>query len=882
MNSGLQILQPEQAHITYRNQYTPYPYYVHSLHLMVRIADGRANVKSEAVYEAKGPIVPLVLQGQNQRVHDIRLDGETLPSPAYQLGAKTFTLLEPPVGPFTLSFETEIHPDANLSCEGLYRTNGLYCTQCEAEGFRKITFFPDRPDVLTIYTVRIEASATDCPILLSNGVCTETGLLEGGYHFATWHDPYPKPCYLFALVAGALQERIDYFTTSEGRKVTLKILADGAYIDQLEFAMQALKTAMRWDEDVYGRVYDLDVFHIVGVADFNIGGMENKSLNIFNTIRLLTRPDLSTDDDYIAILRIIGHEYFHNWSGNRVTCRDWFQLSLKEGFTVLREAQFAEHILDADVERIKDVTLLRAQQFAEDAGPLSHAVRPDQYIEINNFFTLTIYEKGAEVIRMLVNMLGEKLFRQGTDLYFSRHDGQATTCDAFIKCMEDVSGRDLTHFMRWYNQAGTPQITVHDSYDASTHSYKITLMQTTRPTPGQPEKLPLVVPVACALYNAQGADITPPEQRTLILTKPQETFTFNNIPARPVPSLLRGFSAPVTCATSLSDADYIHLMTHETDGFSQWDAAQTLMMRVFKRGLVAHGSGSLVPPEDNVISALANLVPKLAHTRPALLARILTLPDDNRVALDNAPINPAAIYAVRQQLEGAIATRLHHDYRKLCASLCDIDDMLADPLDSTAIGRRALKGRILGTMCKFDATYAVPLAEALYNAVSNMTDRISALSAVAPLTAPSRDALFDDFYKRFEGFENVRDKWFSLQARTMRPSILADIHALTAHPAFNLKNPNRVRALIGSFALHNMPGFHQTDGSAYVLLADAVLALNNQNPQMAASLLTAFRNWRDFIPALQSLMHAQLERIAQSGPLSDDVYEVVTKCLKAN
>ncbi len=869
---------------TYLKDYLPFPYLVNGVEMVVQIFEGTTRVTSHVKYAVKptpagihaGAHPDLELHGHGMKVHRVLLDGVALETDRYRLSRDGFVMPCPTDQPFVLTFETEISPETNTTLEGLYRSGDIYCTQCESEGFRRITFYPDRPDVMTTFKVRLEADAKTLPVLLANGNLIEEGPLPDGRHYAVWHDPFKKPAYLFALVAGNLAHIEGFFTTMTDRQVALRIYTRPADIDQAGFGMEALKQSFKWDEEAYGREYDLNIFNIVAVSDFNFGAMENKSLNIFNTSRILTRPDLSTDKEFLDIRRIVGHEYFHNWSGNRVTCRDWFQLSLKEGFTVFRENQFGQDMFDAEVERIDEVNLVRTMQFPEDAGPMAHAVRPDNYIEISNFYTMTVYEKGGEVIRMLHTLLGAETFRKASDLYFSRHDGDAATCENFVKCMEDASGRDFSQFMLWYHQAGTPTIHADGVYDAEKKQYRLTLKQTLPDTPGQTDKKAQHIPVAVGLLGPNGQDMI--GTQVLELKQAEQTFTFDNIGSAPVPSLLRGFSAPVHLDMEMPEADLRFRMVHDSDGVNRWDAGQTLMLKAFDRGLEAYARKEKLPTEDALMAALGGMIDAMKDDKRALLARMLTLPEDAIVAATHQPTDPAAIHAVRCHLEHVMGVALKNHLQALY-------DENATPgafsLEPDAVARRALRNIALELLVQADQAQGLKLAQAQFREGKTMTEKLGAMRAVSALSRPERDGLMKEFYEMFKDHQLVVDKWFSLQAGAARDSVIADIHALLEHPAFTWTNPNRVRSVLGSYALRNMTGFHHPSGEGYELLADAVIKLNGINPAVAARLLTPMRGWKMFKPDLAGKMKDQLERILHSGDLSPDVYEVVSKTLNA-
>ena len=861
---------------TYLKDYKPFPYAVGGIELTFRIFDGRTLVTSKTTYTRKGAKEDLALHGHNMKVHGVLLNDELLSPEHYRMGREGFVMPAPEAQTFTLTFETEIIPENNTTLEGLYKSADIYCTQCESEGFRRITFYPDRPDVMTTFKVRIEADKAALPVLLANGNLIESGDMPDGRHYAVWHDPFKKPAYLFALVAAPLAHIESHFKTMTGRDVALRIYTRPADIDQAGFGMEALIQSMKWDEEAYGREYDLDIFNIVAVGDFNFGAMENKSLNIFNTSRILTRPDLSTDKEFLDIRRIVGHEYFHNWSGNRVTCRDWFQLSLKEGFTVFRENQFGQAVFDAEVERIDEVNLVRTMQFPEDSGPMSHPVRPDNYIEISNFYTMTVYEKGGEVIRMLHTLLGADVFRKASDLYFTRHDGDAATCEDFVKCMEDASGRDLSQFMLWYHQAGTPTIHARGNYDANKKTYTLTMKQSLPDTPGQDVKNPQHIPVAIGLIGANGHDEF--ETKIVELTEEEQTFVFEGVGSKPVPSLLRGFSAPVILDMDQPEEDLRFRMIHDSDGVNRWDAGQALMLKAFDRGLIAYGKKEPLPEEDALVAALGQMIDAMKDDKRALLGRMLTLPEDAIVAATHQPTDPAAIHAVRCHLEKVIGTKLKDRLLALYEANATSG---AFSLSPDAVAKRALRNISLELLVSSDQVLGLKLARAQYESAVTMTERLGALRAISSLSRAERDGLMTDFYNKFKDHELVVDKWFQLQAGAARDTVIQDIHALLEHPAFTWKNPNRVRSALGSYALRNMTGFHHPSGEGYELLADAVIKLNGINPAVAARLLTPMRGWKTFVPDLSQKMKDQLQRILQSGDLSPDVYEVVSKTLNA-
>ncbi|MDZ7781976.1 MAG: aminopeptidase N [Halioglobus sp.] len=838
---------------------------------------------------AVAPDVPLELHGQELELLALDLDGEGLGESDYSVSGETLRVHKVP-DQFRLDCRTRIRPQDNTSLEGLYKSRNLFCTQCEAEGFRKITYYLDRPDVMSVFTVTIDADSERYPVLLSNGNSVDTAELPDGRHRAVWHDPFPKPAYLFALVAGDLVHLQDRFRTCSDREVTLRIHVEEKDLDKCDHAMRSLQDAMRWDEEAYGREYDLDIFNIVAVDDFNMGAMENKSLNIFNSSCVLCSPEITTDIGFQRVQAIVAHEYFHNWSGNRVTCRDWFQLSLKEGFTVFRDSQFSADMGSPTVKRVEDATMLRTAQFAEDAGPMAHPVRPDSYMEINNFYTLTVYEKGAEVVRMIHTLLGAEAFRRGADLYFERHDGQAVTCEDFVCAMEDASGVDLGQFRNWYAQAGTPRLQVSDVWEESAQRYTLTVEQSCPPTPGQPEKEPLVIPLAMGLIGEAGslplrrADEAPdPEtadntHTVLKITEPSQTFVFEGVAERPVPSLLRGFSAPVRLDYDYSAADLCALMSRDDDGFVRWDSAQTLATRVIQGVQSALEAGDEPAIDPLLATACANLLEDTALD-PAMVAEMLTLPSENYLAEQAARdggVDVDGIHRARQRvtqfLGGALEDILLARYRDLAS-----DEPYAP--DAGQIARRSLRNTCLALLVRGDDKY-LELASRQYDNARNMTDRLAALRVMAFY---GDDALRDNYLQRFHRDWRhevlVVNQWLQVQAAIPDEGAVARVQSLMQHEDFDLRNPNKVRALIGVFSTQNPVNFHRLDGTGYRLLADVVLELNALNPQIAARLLTPLTRWRDY-RGRSELMKAELQRLAAVPSLSPDVFEVVDKSLR--
>ncbi|MFK8252201.1 aminopeptidase N [Ancylobacter terrae] len=824
---------------------------------------------------------PLMLDGDELDLVRVALDGVPLAGTAFVATPFSLVLPAPPSRPLTLEIETVIDPSANTKLMGLYRSGNAYCTQCEAEGFRRITYFPDRPDVLAVYTTRIEAEQEEAPVLLGNGNLVESGLVaDTTRHYAIWHDPWPKPCYLFALVGGQLDRITDRFVTASGRQVDLGIYVEPGKTGRAGYAMDALKRSMRWDETVFGCEYDLDVFNIVAVADFNMGAMENKGLNIFNDKYVLASPETATDADYANIEAIIAHEYFHNWTGNRITCRDWFQLCLKEGLTVFRDQEFSSDERSRPVKRIADVRLLKSHQFPEDAGPLAHPVRPQIYREINNFYTATVYEKGAEIVRMLKVVLGAETFRDGMDLYFTRHDGDAATIEDFLACFAEASGRDLTQFALWYLQAGTPMVAVSGSWDPSTSTFRLDVSQTVPPTPGQGDKQPMVIPLTVGLVGPDGRDIplvsgegSHVTNGTAIVTEREQSFTFHHVTSRPVPSLNRGFSAPVRLTTNLGSADLLFLARHDSDPFNRFEAVQTLALA----HLVAEARpGASRTEASELIEALgAMLVDPMLD--PAFVAQALSLPSENDIAREiGGNVDPDTVLAARKGLREAIGRAigdaLDETYRRLARPA------VYSPGAASA-GQRALKNVCLDLLAIGGGGEAVARALAQYRGADNMTDRFAALATLVHQAPGDREAALADFYARFEGDPLVVDKWMALQAQIADAQALDRVVSLMRHPAFSLGNPNRVRGLVGAFATANPTQFHRADGAGHVFLADTVLEIDGRNPQLAARLLGAFNSWRILEPIRRASAEAALRRVAETTGLSPDVADIASRSL---
>ncbi|WP_372739312.1 aminopeptidase N [Neptunomonas sp.] len=783
---------------------------------------------------------------------------------------------------FVLETQVEIHPDQNTALEGLYRSEGVYCTQCEAEGFRRITFYLDRPDVMSVFSTTIEADKSAYPVMLSNGNPVATGDADNGRHWITWEDPHPKPAYLFALVAGDLKMIEDQYTTSGGRDVALRIYAADKDLDKLDYAMQSLINAMRWDEQVYGREYDLDIYMIVAVDFFNMGAMENKGLNVFNTSCVLASPETTTDAGFQRVEGVVAHEYFHNWSGNRVTCRDWFQLSLKEGFTVFRDAEFSADMNSRTVKRVENVALLRTAQFAEDAGPMAHPILPASFIEISNFYTMTIYEKGAEVVRMIHTLLGAEAFRKGSDLYFSRHDGQAVTTEDFVKAMEDASGRDLTHFRNWYNQAGTPVLAVSDEFDAAAQTYRLTISQSCPATPGQATKAPFHIPVAIGLLDSQGEDLVLSDgdaqvtTQILELHETRQTFEFSGIAERPVPSLLRGFSAPVKLNYPYTRENLTFLMSHDSDGFNRWEAAQKLGVDILQ-SLIKDYQNDKKLILDKQLGEAFKVVLADESLDKAMVAKVLTLPSEPYLSELAEEIDVDAIHHVRNFVRQQLAVQLEAQLLTTYQA-CTCDDKYSP--DAVSIARRALRNVCLGYLLATEKQDHLELALAQFHEANNMTDSQAALSIVVHSGyQKAAEVILEQFYLRWSHEPLVVNQWLSVQASNPQAGTLSQVKALMQHDAFNMRNPNKVRSLIAGFSALNPVNFHAIDASGYMFLADQVITLNNLNPQIASRLVTPLTRWKRYNTQRQEMMKAQLQRIMDSGELSRDVFEVVSKSL---
>jgi aminopeptidase N len=885
-----------QPKTIYLKDYQVPGYLIKTTDLRFEIYDGETIVSAMLhLYRnpaAQVPATQLTLHGADLELISIALDGKPLTANDYEFGEESLTVLDTPAE-FKLLSITKIKPESNTSLEGLYRSRTMYCTQCEAEGFRKITYYLDRPDVMSEFTTTVVADKK-YPVLLSNGNLIDQGDADNNRHYATWHDPFKKPAYLFALVAGDLAYIEDKFTTCSNRDVTLKIFVEPKDLDKCDHAMASLKHSMRWDEEVYGREYDLNIFMIVAVDDFNMGAMENKGLNIFNTSCVLAKSETTTDGGFQRVEGVVAHEYFHNWSGNRVTCRDWFQLSLKEGFTVYRDSEFSADMGSRTVKRVEDVTLLRTLQFAEDAGPMAHPIRPESYIEISNFYTMTVYEKGAEIIRMLATLLGKENFRKGTDLYFERHDGQAVTTEDFVAALEDASGRDLSQFKRWYAQAGTPRLQVTDHYDEDAQEYSLTIQQSCPPTPECQQKLPFHIPVAVGLLGSAG-DLplylknTEPDFETgdnthtvLELTGVEQTFVFLRVQEKPVPSLLRGFSAPVKLHYNYTRDDLVVLMSRDSDGFNRWEASQQLGLQVIYQAMSAYQRGENVTAlqlDTDLVAAYRSVLQDESLDK-AMVAYMLSLPSEAYLSELADVVDVEAIHYGRAAVRKLIARELRDDFVRIYNAY---DHQQAYAATADAIAARSLKNIALGYLMLLGEDTLIYACEQQYRTANNMTDVMAALTqlvnAEAPLAQQLAKLALADFYQRWQHESLVVNQWLSVQATCVLPNTLAKVKALQAHAAYDGKNPNKIRALVASFCNNNAINFHADAGAGYQFLADQIILLNTQNPQIASRLLTPLTKWKKYSPERQMLMKTALERIMAEPHLSKDVFEVVSKSL---
>ena len=874
---------PQRIH---RLDYTPPPFLVDLVELDVDFRSGEVLVSSR-LHLRRNPVVaaaqPLQLDGHGLQTITLAIDGRTLAATDYLCSETSLTIADPPDA-LVLSTLVRIDADRNSSLSGLYRSKDGYFTQCEAQGFRRITWFPDRPDIMSTYVVTLHADKSGLPVLLANGNPVASGDDGPDHHWARWHDPFPKPCYLFALVAARLDVLRDRFTTASGREVALAVYVEPGKLDQCAHAMDALKRSMRWDEEVFGLECDLDHYMIVAVGDFNMGAMENKGLNIFNTKYVLARADTATDGDYQSIDRVVAHEYFHNWTGNRVTCRDWFQLSLKEGLTVFRDQEFGADMHSRAVTRIRDVRALRATQFPEDAGPMAHPVRPDSYIEINNFYTSTVYEKGAEVVRMIRTLIGGQAFRRGMDLYFRRHDGQAVTCDDFVAAMADAAGVDLRQFKLWYDHAGTPHLRASGRHDPATRRYVLSLSQS-RPTASGAAP-PFHVPVAIGLVDADGRDLPlhlagegdAPDRgqttRVLSLTKDEQQFVFEGLPTAPVPSLLRGFSAPVILDHDWRDDELNFLLAHDSDPFNRWEAGQRLAGRLILAGAADAAAGRATDWPAGFADALGQIL-RYADGDPAFAAEVLTLPGEATLAEEMAVVDPDALHAARNGLRRFLAERLHDSLAQCYEALATDGPYQATP---AAAGRRALRNLCLGYLGELATDAMQTLAMRQFASADNMSDQFAALAVLAQHDCEQRRQALATFHERWQGEALVIDKWLAVQASSRLPETLAVVEGLLAHPSFDLHNPNKVYSLLNSFG-NNHVRFHAADGAGYRFLARQIADIDRFNPQVAARLTRRFDRWRRFDAQRQAYARSALSELQAGADLSPDVREVVGRAL---
>ncbi len=871
----------------YRKDYVPLFHRVDRIDLDFDLQDAftlvRARIAVERTDEARRESEPFVLHGVDLELVSMRLDGQELDEAAYGIEGEELTIHEAPAR-FVLETEVRIRPHENTALQGLYQSGSMFCTQCEPHGFRRITYFPDRPDVMARYRVKVSADKERYPVLLSNGNRVATGELPDGRHWAEWEDPFPKPSYLFALVAGDLRCHPDQFVTSSGRKVALEIWVEEQNLDRCEHAMQSLKRSMAWDEQRFGLEMDLDQYMIVAVSDFNMGAMENKGLNIFNAKYVLAKPETATDDDYEAIEGVIGHEYFHNWTGNRVTCRDWFQLTLKEGLTVFRDQEFSMDMGSRSVCRISDVRDLRTVQFPEDAGPMRHPIRPDSYIEMNNFYTSTVYNKGAEVVRMYQTLLGVEGFRKGMDLYFERHDGQAVTCEDFRAAMADANGVDLDLFERWYAQSGTPQVQASGEYDAASKSYSLTLRQScAKGTEGE-EPQPFFLPVAVGLLGTDGRDLPLELEGSLLreggvlrFTEEEQTFRFTDVPEPPVPSLFRGFSAPVRLEMERGLEELAFLTAHDSDPFNRWDAGQELAKRVILDGIATRKAGGKLELDPLFREAFGKVLEDTSLDG-SMQSLALTLPNELLLGQEMTPVEVDGIHEVREFLRRELGSTFHARWSEIYEAG---REGVAKGDGRAAIDARRIKNCALAYLTLAGDGDAAARAHSQFTEASNMTDSQAALRALCDLECPEREAALAAFFERWKDDPLVVDKWFAVQALSSSAKTIERVRELARHPSFTLKNPNRARSLIATFAMANQVRFHAADGAGYAFLGDQVVALDPINPQIAARLVTPFQTWRRFDESRAGLMRAQLERILALSDLSSDVREIASKSLEA-
>ncbi|GAB2211830.1 hypothetical protein Droror1_Dr00025167 [Drosera rotundifolia] len=921
-------LQMDAPKEIFLKDYKKPDYYFDTVELKFLLDEEKTFVfsKISVIPRVEGSSSPLILNGQDLKLISLKVNGKELKEGEFQLDSRHLRLLSPPRGTFVLEIVTEIYPQKNTSLEGLYKTSGNFCTQCEAEGFRKITFYQDRPDIMAKYTVRIEADKALYPVLLSNGNLIEQGDLEGGKHFVVWEDPFKKPCYLFALVAGQLESRDDTFTTHSGRKISLRIWTPAQDLPKTGHAMYSLKAAMKWDEDVFGLEYDLDLFNIVAVPDFNMGAMENKSLNIFNSKLVLASPETATDADYAAILGVVGHEYFHNWTGNRVTCRDWFQLSLKEGLTVFRDQEFSSEMGSRTVKRISDVSKLRMYQFPQDAGPMAHPVRPHSYIKMDNFYTgkswyfifascfcldlrsLLIFSAmlsspcftvdllhpgyGAEVVRMYKTLLGTEGFRKGMDLYFERHDGQAVSCEDFFAAMRDANHADFANFLLWYSQAGTPRVKVTSSYNAESQTFSLKFSQEVPATPGQPVKEPMFIPIVVGLLDSSGKDMPlsslyhngtlqsitssgkPVTTTILRLTKKEEEFIFTDVSERPVPSLLRGYSAPIRLESDLSDSDLSFLLAYDSDDFNRWEAGQVLARKIMLQLVADYQQNKPLVLNNNFVDGLRRILMDSSLDKE-FIARAVTLPGEGEIMDMMDVADPDAVHAVRKFIKNQIASELKDVFLTVVK-----ENRSSEPYEfnHANMARRVLKNVALGYLTSLNTPEFTELALHEYKTATNMTEQFAALVALSQNPGTVRDEALADFYNKWQDDFLVITKWFALQASSDIPGNVENVKKLLSHSAFDIRNPNKVYSLVGGFC-GSLVNFHAKDGSGYSFLGELVVQLDKINPQVASRMVSAFSRWRRYDENRQSLAKAQLEMIVSANGLSENVFEIASKSL---
>jgi len=901
-------MKNSSARTTYLKDYRPTTFVIETTQLEFDLFEDHANVVSKLLFKRNSIAIDeadsniLVLDGQMLVLEKLLLNGIQLNDTQYILDDDSLTIPElaaclgsdEPVTEFTFECHTRIEPQNNTALEGLYKSKKMFCTQCEAEGFRRITYYLDRPDVMSKFTTIISADKEKYPVLLSNGNKTASGAVENqaDRHWVSWEDPFKKPSYLFALVAGNLLSLDDNFTTCSGRNIALQIFVEEKDIDKCDHAMLSLKNSMKWDEEVFGREYDLDIFMIVAVDDFNMGAMENKGLNVFNTSCVLANPKTTTDLFFQRVEAVVAHEYFHNWSGNRVTCRDWFQLSLKEGFTVFRDSEFSADMGSRTVKRIDDVAFLQTVQFAEDGGPMAHSVRPDSYMEISNFYTVTIYEKGSEVVRMIHLLLGSEMFRAGSDLYFERHDGQAVTTEDFVKAMEDASGIDLLQFRNWYSQAGTPALTVNGAYDQKSQQYTLSVSQSCPDTPGQSDKKAFHIPLRIGLLDASGNELplilegdtnSSSLDRVLSVTQSTQEFVFQQIETEPVPSLLRGFSAPVRLDYKYTQDQLLFLMVHDTDGFNRWNASQLLAIDIIDdlQAALGQGQGQELRLPQSLVSAYSTVLNSVLsdpELDKAMVAQLLSLPTQGLLIERTKIADVDAIYQVREFLADGLALQLEALFAKVYQDNLSKEVFRAD---AGSVAQRALKNLALSYLLRTKKDQYTEICQSQFIEASNMTDQLAALRCLvnsdSDSVEPIKAAALASFYSQFSHEPLVVDQWFVVQATCQLAGSLSRVKALLDHQDFDIKNPNKVRSLIGAFCSQNHSGFHALSGEGYEFLADQVLRLDKLNPQIASRLLTPLTRWRKYSQARGELMLQQLRRIKEEPNLSKDVFEIVEK-----